>query len=186
MRCVPASVWRSGSCRTSPSTARELPERPQNHRVKPPVKLYRGPGGWNGAPRSTCHFSRCSSERESRIRSIARAFESANPQPAYLTVTYVPHKATQQFLACADPADASDQAKATAVCRTGSAPITYGAGINFVNINGGIGNNTYNVSGTESGYTTTLNTGEGNDTVSVSGTSPTSLLVILTKLMPAP
>jgi hypothetical protein len=48
---------------------------------------------------------------------VARASESANPQPAYLTVEYVPHKATQQFLACADPADAADQAKATAVCQ---------------------------------------------------------------------
>src|SRR5262249_27093780 len=47
---------------------------------------------------------------------VARAFGSSNPQPAFLTVSYLPHKTTQEFLACADPADASDQTKATAVC----------------------------------------------------------------------
>lgn len=48
---------------------------------------------------------------------VARAKESNNPQPAFLTLEYLPRKATQQFLACADPADAADQAKATAVCQ---------------------------------------------------------------------
>jgi hypothetical protein len=86
-----------------------------------------------------------------------------------------------------DTLNADDQAStnsqvyspvSNALFRTLSAPILHGGGINFVNINGGSGNNTYNVGGTEAGYTTTLNTGEGNDTVNVSGTSPTSSLVI--------
>src|SRR5262245_27598537 len=48
---------------------------------------------------------------------VARALGSSpSGQPASLTVSYLPHKTTQQFLACADPADAADQAKATAVC----------------------------------------------------------------------
>jgi len=48
---------------------------------------------------------------------VASAFESTNLKPAFLTVEYVPHRTDpQQFLACADPADAADQTKATAVC----------------------------------------------------------------------
>jgi hypothetical protein len=58
---------------------------------------------------------------------------------------------------------------ASSLSRLGSAAITY-SGINFVTINGGNGNNTYNVSGTEDAFATTLNTGNGHDTVNVSGT----------------
>lgn len=46
----------------------------------------------------------------------ARAFEAGNPQPPYLTVTYTPRKATQEFLTCAAPADATDPTRAAAVC----------------------------------------------------------------------
>lgn len=46
----------------------------------------------------------------------ARAFEANSPQPAYLTVEYSPKKATQEFLACAAPADAADPTRAAAVC----------------------------------------------------------------------
>ena len=45
----------------------------------------------------------------------AAAFES-NGQPAFLGVEYLPRKATQEFLACASPADAADPAKAAAIC----------------------------------------------------------------------
>jgi hypothetical protein len=47
----------------------------------------------------------------------ARAKESNNPQPAFLTVEYLPKKAVQEFLTCAAPADAADPAKAAAVCQ---------------------------------------------------------------------
>lgn len=47
----------------------------------------------------------------------ARAFESNSPQPAYLTVEYLPKKAVQEFMTCVDPADAADPAKAAAVCQ---------------------------------------------------------------------
>jgi hypothetical protein len=47
----------------------------------------------------------------------ARAFESNSPQPAYLTVEYLPKKAEQEFMTCVDPADAADPAKAAAVCQ---------------------------------------------------------------------
>jgi len=47
----------------------------------------------------------------------ARAFESNIPQPAYLTVEYLPKKAVQEFMTCVDPADAADPAKAAAVCQ---------------------------------------------------------------------
>src|SRR5262249_48307301 len=46
----------------------------------------------------------------------AAAFEASSAPPAVLTVSYLPHQTKQEFLACADPADASDQTKATAVC----------------------------------------------------------------------
>jgi hypothetical protein len=58
------------------------------------------------------------------------------------------------------------------VTRTASALISY-AGQNFVNINGGTGNVTYNINGTEAGWTTTLDTGSGSDTVNVHTTSGT-------------
>jgi hypothetical protein len=46
----------------------------------------------------------------------AAAFESSSLDPAFLTVDYLPHKATQQFVTCADPADAADPVKAAAFC----------------------------------------------------------------------
>jgi hypothetical protein len=53
------------------------------------------------------------------------------------------------------------------VQRSGSAPITFlSGGINFVNVNGGSGGDTYNVLGTEPAFTTTINAG-GADTVNV-------------------
>jgi hypothetical protein len=56
------------------------------------------------------------------------------------------------------------------ITRTAAATIHYGF-INFVNIFGGTGNETYNVNGTEPTFATTLNTGDGDDTVNVEGTS---------------
>jgi hypothetical protein len=46
----------------------------------------------------------------------ARSFEAGNPSPPYLTVEYSPKKATQEFMTCADPADAADPTRAAAVC----------------------------------------------------------------------
>jgi hypothetical protein len=60
---------------------------------------------------------------------------------------------------------------ANTVTRTGSALISYGPGIQFVNINGGNGSKTYNITGTETNGVTTLNTGDGNDTVNVQATT---------------
>jgi hypothetical protein len=60
---------------------------------------------------------------------------------------------------------------ASTVSRTGSGVITYGPNINFVNIYGGSGNNTYNVTNTETFFPTTLNTGGGNDVVNVEETT---------------
>jgi hypothetical protein len=57
------------------------------------------------------------------------------------------------------------------VQRSGSAVISYSGGINFVNVTGGSGNNTYNVGNTEVFYATTVNTGSGNDTVNVQATT---------------
>jgi hypothetical protein len=59
---------------------------------------------------------------------------------------------------------------AGSVSRTGSATINYGTGIDFVNINAGNGTSTFNVSGTEPIFATTLNTGNGSDLVKVDGT----------------
>jgi hypothetical protein len=59
---------------------------------------------------------------------------------------------------------------ATSVQRSGSGAITFNGGINFVNVNGGSGNNIYNVNGTEDVYATTLNTGSGADIVNVRAT----------------
>jgi Ca2+-binding RTX toxin-like protein len=50
--------------------------------------------------------------------------------------------------------------------------------INQVTINGGTGNNIYNVRGTESFFVTTLNTGGGTDTVNVQATGLSSTLNI--------
>jgi hypothetical protein len=47
----------------------------------------------------------------------ARAKESNSPQPAFLTVQYLPRKSTQEFLTCTTPADAADPVKAAAVCQ---------------------------------------------------------------------
>lgn len=46
----------------------------------------------------------------------ARASEAGTPSPPYLTVAYSPRKATQEFLACAAPADAADPTRAAGVC----------------------------------------------------------------------
>lgn len=46
----------------------------------------------------------------------ARAFEANSPSPPYLTVQYSPKKATQEFMACAAPADAADPTRAAGVC----------------------------------------------------------------------
>jgi hypothetical protein len=46
----------------------------------------------------------------------ARAFEANSPSPPFLTVEYSPKKATQEFLACAAPADAADPTRAAGVC----------------------------------------------------------------------
>jgi hypothetical protein len=59
----------------------------------------------------------------------------------------------------------------SSVQRSGSGPITFNGGINFVNVNGGSGNNTYNIFGTEPGWATHVNTGGGVDTVNIFGTS---------------
>jgi hypothetical protein len=59
----------------------------------------------------------------------------------------------------------------SSILRSGSNTISFSGGINFVNVNGGNGNNTYNVYGTEPSYATTLNTGSGVDTVNVFGTT---------------
>jgi hypothetical protein len=61
----------------------------------------------------------------------------------------------------------------TTVQRQGSALITFGHNINFVTINGGSGNNTYNVVNTEPQYLSTINTGSGHDTVNVQRTTGT-------------
>jgi len=60
---------------------------------------------------------------------------------------------------------------ASSVSRAGTALITYGPAIDQVNIFGGSGSNTYNISGTETFFATTLNTGDGTDTVNVQATS---------------
>jgi hypothetical protein len=62
----------------------------------------------------------------------------------------------------------------TSVQRSGSAPITFpSGGINFVNVNGGSGDNAYGIQNTEPGWTTTVNTGSGSDVVYVQATSGT-------------
>jgi hypothetical protein len=58
---------------------------------------------------------------------------------------------------------------ANSVSRSGAATITY-TGMNFVTIDAGNGNNTYNVGGTEASFDTILNTGDGHDVVNVDGT----------------
>jgi hypothetical protein len=55
---------------------------------------------------------------------------------------------------------------ANSVQRSGSGPITFNGGINFVNVNGGTGNNTYNVNGTEPGWATAINA-NGTDVVNI-------------------
>jgi hypothetical protein len=67
---------------------------------------------------------------------------------------------------------------ANSVSRSGAAPITYGFGINFVTIFAGNGNNTFNVSGTEGSFATTLNTGNGHNTVNVDGTGVSGTFTI--------
>jgi hypothetical protein len=71
-----------------------------------------------------------------------------------------------------DGGNATYTLTAGSVTRAGTALISYGGVhlINFVNINGGSGNDIYNVNGTESFYATTLDTGSGQDTVNVQAT----------------
>jgi hypothetical protein len=59
---------------------------------------------------------------------------------------------------------------AGSVQRSGSGPITVSGGINFVNVNGGSGNNLYNVTATPGLSGVTLDTGGGSDTVNVGAT----------------
>src|SRR5205807_4682487 len=59
---------------------------------------------------------------------------------------------------------------ASSVTRSLAATVHYQR-IDDVILNGGSGNETYNVNGTESIFSTTLNTGNGNDIVNVDGTS---------------
>jgi hypothetical protein len=61
----------------------------------------------------------------------------------------------------------------SSVQRSGSAPITFPFGVNFVNVNGGSGANIYNIINTEAGFATAVNTGAGSDTVNVLATSGT-------------
>jgi hypothetical protein len=61
----------------------------------------------------------------------------------------------------------------TSVQRSGSAPITFVGGINFVNVNAGNLNNTFTINNTEVGWTTTVNTGTGSDLVNVLGLTTT-------------
>jgi hypothetical protein len=69
---------------------------------------------------------------------------------------------------------------AISVRRSGSATISYGQGsIANVTINGGSGNNTYNVSDIAHLYTTTLNTGNGHDTVNVDHSGSTSSAFVI-------
>jgi hypothetical protein len=58
------------------------------------------------------------------------------------------------------------------VSRSGAAAINYNDGITSLAVNGGSGNNTYNVRGTAA-HVTILNTGNGHDTVNVDGGSIT-------------
>jgi hypothetical protein len=56
------------------------------------------------------------------------------------------------------------------VTRTGGGTVIYDE-MDFVNINGGFGNETYDVTSTETNFIITVNTGDGNDTVNVEGTT---------------
>jgi hypothetical protein len=79
----------------------------------------------------------------------------------------------------ADTLNVNDQATATAqswtvasnsLTRSGAGSVSYG-GISNLVVNGGGGNNTYTISGTQASAGTTLNTGAGTDTVNVQGTT---------------
>jgi hypothetical protein len=68
---------------------------------------------------------------------------------------------------------------ASSLSRPGAAPITWGSGVGFVALTGGLGNNTYNVSGTEPTYTTTLFTNNGHqDVVNVNGTGSSGTFTV--------
>jgi hypothetical protein len=67
------------------------------------------------------------------------------------------------------------------VDRSGSAPITFlSGGINFVNVNGGSGNNLYNVVSTEPGWATAIDTGSGTDVIDIAATGSRSTLAVNT------
>jgi hypothetical protein len=79
-----------------------------------------------------------------------------------------------------DTLDIFDQANSSGVTwtfagstitRTGSALISYGTLTNFVNVTGGSGNNTYNLTGPGATSGTTLNVGTGRDTVNLQSIS---------------
>jgi hypothetical protein len=60
---------------------------------------------------------------------------------------------------------------ATSVHRNGAAAIDFGTLMNFVNVNGGSGANTYDVTGTGGLNLTTLRTGGGNDAINIENTT---------------
>jgi hypothetical protein len=77
----------------------------------------------------------------------------------------------------ADTLNVNDQGTATAqswtvaansLTRSSAGPVSFG-GISTLIVNGGDGNNTYTITGTQASLGTTLNTGAGTDTVNVQG-----------------
>jgi hypothetical protein len=66
---------------------------------------------------------------------------------------------------------------ATSVARFGAAPITFGPAMKFITVNGGNGNNTYNVLGTALNGET-LNTGNGHDAINVEETGSGGVFTI--------
>jgi hypothetical protein len=106
--------------------------------------------------------------------------DTVNISPAERDLGNIQGNVTIHDNAGVDTVNVNDQSTSTGqtftmnantVQRSGSALISYGPGINFANINGGTGNNIYNVNDTESVWATTLNTGTGHDTVNVEHTS---------------
>jgi hypothetical protein len=114
---------------------------------------------------------------DSSADTLTVSYQNGNPLPA--------GGLNYQFGPGVDTLNVNDQTTATAqtftltgtsVQRSGSAPITFSGGINFVNVNGGTGSNTYNVLNTEVFWTTTVHTGSGADIVNVLATGgPTTV-----------
>jgi hypothetical protein len=84
------------------------------------------------------------------------------------------HAGSRAFLDIRDDFNMAGQTftmGASALSRPGAAPITWGSGIGSIALTSGLGNNTYNVTGTEPTYSTTLFTNNGHqDVVNVNGT----------------